>query len=227
MKKSPSPLEKKRPMFFAAGLLFAVSITLVSFEWRVPYNPYVFERPVVEPPENPYRIPNTFHEEKKKKDKPEPPKLEPSTDFEIKDEVVDEEPNEEPLTIEDFDDIPTSDMMPAEAEVPDEDYKIWEWASEMPKYCEGNKALNAFLANELEYPEIPRMNGISGVVIVEFIVGRDGSLRDAKIARSVDPWLDAEALRVAKKLECFTPGKQAGRNVDVYLRLPVRFTLGG
>jgi protein TonB len=97
----------------------------------------------------------------------------------------------------------------------------------MPLYCGGEAAMFKFLGSELKYPEIPRSNGVTGVVYVEFVVGKDGKLRDAKVLRPVDPWLDKEALRVAKMLDCFTPGKQAGRNVDVYFRLPIRFTLNG
>jgi protein TonB len=58
------------------------------------------------------------------------------------------------------------------------------------------------------------------------VVGKDGHLRDAEVLRAIDPWLDAEALRVAKLLDCFTPGKQAGKNVNVYFVLPVSFVLG-
>jgi protein TonB len=84
----------------------------------------------------------------------------------------------------------------------------------------------AFLQKELRYPDIPRSNGVSGTVHIQFVVGKDGKARDAKVLRPVDPWLDAEALRVARLLDCFVPGKQAGRAVDVYFILPVKFRLG-
>ena len=95
----------------------------------------------------------------------------------------------------------------------------------MPEYCGGEKALFDFLHKELKYPDVPRQNGVSGVVYVRFVVGKSGKLRDAEVVRTVDPWLDAEALRVAKMLDCFTPGRQAGQNVDVYFVLPIRFAL--
>ena len=226
MKSSKAPLERKRPLFFTAGLLLAVSITLVSFEWRTPYQgPKDFEKPK-EITDEVVWIPVTLSEPEVKKEKPAPPKLEkPSIEFDIVDDL-EKEPNEnlEILTMDDFDDLTGIGKTP-EPDVEDEDLKIWKFPMVMASYCGGEKAMFDFLGSVLTYPEIPRMNGVSGVVYVQFVVGKSGMLRDAKVLRPVDPWLDAEALRVAKMLDCFTPGKQAGRNVDVYFVLPVRFKL--
>ena len=82
-----------------------------------------------------------------------------------------------------------------------------------------------FLREHLEYPVIALDNGVSGTVYVKFVVSKHGTLQNAKVIKSIDPWLDAEALRVAKMLSCFTPGKQGGKNVPVYFVLPVRFAI--
>ena len=227
MKTSKTPLEKKRPLFFAAGLVFALSITLVSFEWRTPYEIPVTPPTTVFSGEEPIWIPVTLPEPKKTVDKPELPKLEPiTTDFVITDDVIDvDEPTDEPFIPDEPIDIPTSGTKMPEPDVPD-DVPV-SFAAIMPAYCGGERAMLQLLRDELEYPEIPRSNGVSGTVHIQFVVGKDGVLRDAKVMRPIDPWLDAEALRVAKMLDCFTPGRQAGRNVDVYFVLPVKFSLGG
>jgi len=93
------------------------------------------------------------------------------------------------------------------------------------EYCGGELALQKFLIENLEYPEIPRTNGVSGVVHIQFVVGKNGKVRDARVMRPLDPWLDGEALRVAKLLDCFTPAMQGGLPVDVYFNLPIRFVL--
>ncbi len=227
MRLSNALIEKRRPAFFAAGLLLAMSITLVSFEWRTPYKtpePFVYTGDLGE---EPIYIPQTLPEPEKKTNKPEPPKeTEPkTTELNLSDEPVEEPADEPELAVyEDVEDIPTSEYGD-EPEVVDPPLGPLDRADENPAYCGGETAMMQFLVNNLHYPEIPLDMGVQGTVFVRFVVGKNGKLRDAKIVRPVDPWLDAEALRVAKMLDCFTPGKQAGKKVDVYFVLPVRFVI--
>jgi len=229
--KTKNPLERKRPLFFTAGLLFAVSLALVSFEWRTPYQaPAIPDLPTLIDDEVVWVLPVKLKEPEKKIQKPEPPQKqpEPSTEFDVVDEEVIDEPNPDDLVINEDDlvDAPDIVKVPVEADVEDTGIdKVWTYAGVMPEYCGGEKAMFEFLYSELVYPDIPRQNGVSGKVHVRFVVGKDGKLRDAEVMRPIDPWLDAEALRVAKKLTCFTPGRQAGRNVDVYFVLPINFVL--
>jgi protein TonB len=230
MKISKAPLERKRPLFFTAGLVFALSVTLVSFEWRTPYEAPELGEGVVEVPPASQGLVITLPPPKKTVEKPKLSDLEPekkTPEIKIVDNatpVIEKQPDV--FTGEDLPEVAGEFEISPEKDVVD-DLKIWEIPSVMPLYCGGEAAMFKFLGSELKYPEIPRSNGVTGVVYVEFVVGKDGKLRDAKVLRPVDPWLDKEALRVAKMLDCFTPGKQAGRNVDVYFRLPIRFTLNG
>ena len=227
--KTKNALERKRPLLFTAGLLFAVSVTLVSFEWRTPYDAPTIPTQGIEEGE-PVWIPVTIREAEPKLEKPAPPPKKLVTAINPVDDVS--EPTKDDFRLPSKDELPQAtgkfEFVP-EKEVEDEHYGPLRWVGEMgemPQYCGGEKAMFKFLGDELEYPDIPRQNGVSGTVYIEFIVGKDGKLRDAKVKRPIDPWLDAEALRVAKMLDCFTPGKQGGTNVDVYFVLPVRFSLG-
>ena len=96
---------------------------------------------------------------------------------------------------------------------------------EMPEYPGGQVALRTFLAQNVKYPEIAVKNKIQGKVYVTFVVNKDGSVSSAKIARGVDPSLDAEALRVVKLLSGWTPGKQKGQAVAVQYTVPINFAL--
>lgn len=232
MKMKNDSLEMKRPLLFTAGLLFAVSLTLVSFEWRTPYKaPIIPEPPSIIDDEVAWVLPVKLKDPEKKLDKPDLPEKEPepSTEFDIVDEEVKDPVDADDLVINDDDliDVDFTVDDTKDEEVPDVDYGPVRRPPVMPEYCGGEQAMFKFLSKELEYPEIPRTNGVSGTVYVEFVVGKDGKLRDAKVKRPVDPWLDAEALRVAKMLECFEPGMQGGKLVDVYFILPIRFSLGG
>lgn len=228
MKKKTASLERKRPLLLLAGLVVAISASLVSFEWRTPCQAPPVITPRVDEPVTVW-IPVTLSEPEKKLEKPAPPPVEKTTQIEIVDEVKPDaqEPVPFVLTEENLPTVSGPVELPAEVDVPDVIEKPLPFAAVVPEYCGGEQAMFDFLGGELEYPEIPLRNGISGTVYIEFVVGKDGSLRDAKVKRPVDPWLDAEALRFAKMLTCFTPGQQGGKNVPVIFILPIRFSLGG
>lgn len=96
----------------------------------------------------------------------------------------------------------------------------------MPEFPGGEKALFAFLRDNTEYPERPRILEIEGKVTVKFIVNEDGTVTDAKILKGVTEELDREAMRVVKRLPKFKPGMQGGRNVKVPYVIPFNFKLG-
>ncbi|MCF8277138.1 MAG: TonB family protein [Flavobacteriales bacterium] len=225
MKSSKAPLEKKRPLLLAAGLMFALSVTLVSFEWRTPYVLPIIDTGISSGDDETVWIPITLQEPTAKVEKPALPKADPIPQpVEITEKPVTEEGKEEPkLTNEMIVENPNIGIRTPDKEVVEP--VVVEWAPVMPEYCTGEEDMMKFLGENLTYPRIPLDNGVSGVVIVEFVVDKNGNARDAKVVRSVDPWLDAEALRVAKMLECFHPGMQGGQKLNVYLRLPIRFSL--
>ena len=98
---------------------------------------------------------------------------------------------------------------------------------QMPEYPGGMRAVLEFMARNLRYPTKAREAGKQGRVIVQFVVRKDGSLSDFKVLRPVDPWLDAEAIRVISTMPKWKPGMQEGKPVSVKFTLPVTFMLEG
>jgi TonB family protein len=96
---------------------------------------------------------------------------------------------------------------------------------DMPEFPGGEMALRQYIANNIEYPKAAQENGIQGKVYVTFVVSKDGSVANARIARGVDPTLDKEALRVVNGLPKWTPGKQRGEKVNVSYTVPINFAL--
>ena len=96
---------------------------------------------------------------------------------------------------------------------------------EMPEFPGGELALREFIAKTVKYPDYAVEKGIQGKVYVNFVVEKDGSVGQVKIARGVDPSLDAEALRVTNELPKWKPGKQKGEAVAVSYTIPVNFVL--
>jgi TonB family protein len=98
---------------------------------------------------------------------------------------------------------------------------------EMPEFPGGEKALRDFIGSTVKYPEGAKNDGIQGKVYVTFVVKSDGTVGDAKIARSAHPLLDSEAIRVINLLPTWKPGKQGGKEVNVAYTIPVQFKLDG
>ena len=114
---------------------------------------------------------------------------------------------------------------PPPAPKPEVATKVFDVVEEMPSFPGGNGALMSYLSSNVKYPVVAQENGVQGRVIVSFVVERDGSISDVKVARSVDPSLDREAQRVVKSMPRWTPGKQNGQTVRVKYTVPVVFRL--
>ena len=114
---------------------------------------------------------------------------------------------------------------PPPAPKPEVATKVFDVVEEMPSFPGGNGALMSYLNSNVKYPVVAQENGVQGRVIISFVVERDGSISDVKVARSVDPSLDREAQRVVKSMPKWTPGKQNGQTVRVKYTVPVVFRL--
>ena len=96
---------------------------------------------------------------------------------------------------------------------------------QMPEFPGGQIAMLNFLSKNIRYPEAAHKAGIQGRVVATFVVEKDGSISNAKVMRSIDPLLDAEALRVISSMPNWIPGKQDGKPVAVKYTIPVTFKL--
>ena len=103
--------------------------------------------------------------------------------------------------------------------------KVFDVVEVMPSFPGGQGALIQYLNSHVKYPVVAQENGIQGRVTISFVVERDGSITDVKVARSVDPSLDKEAARVVSSMPRWTPGKQNGSAVRVKFNVPVVFRL--
>ena len=114
---------------------------------------------------------------------------------------------------------------PPPAPKPEVATKVFDVVEEMPSFPGGSAALMSYLSSNTKYPVVAQENGVQGRVIVSFVVERDGSISDVKVARSVDPSLDREAQRVVKSMPRWKPGKHNGSAVRVKYTVPVVFRL--
>ena len=136
------------------------------------------------------------------------------------------------ITVDGDPDAPPSDIDPGELknivvnnaepeDVPLEGYAV----NKMPSFPGGDHDLMAYLAKNIEYPTLAKENNIQGVVVLGFVVGKDGSINDITVMKEIGGGCGKEALRVVKNMPRWTPGEAAGHAVKVRFTLPVRFAL--
>jgi protein TonB len=92
-------------------------------------------------------------------------------------------------------------------------------------YPGGDESLINFIKNRLNYPQYEKEADISGKVLVQFVVEKNGMVSCVKCLKKVSPGLDCEAMRVIKLLPRWTPAKNNGKPVRLYFNFPINFTL--
>ena len=221
VKKNPEVyLENKKSFYFLVGLMFSLGVVLIAFEWSKPEQEAGKLGQLDLQLEEEEMIPIT-----QQTPPPPPPPPPQTTLIEI---VEDDEEIEEELEIEDTED--DEDDMIEFVDIPDEvveEPQIFTIVEENPAFPGGEKALFAYLGKNTKFPAIAKDAGIQGIVYVQFVVMEDGSINPdmVTILRGVHPALDQEAIRVVKSMPKWSPGKQRGKPVRVYYKLPFRFTL--
>jgi periplasmic protein TonB len=224
LKKSPkADLESKKVIFTQIGLVIALAIVLVAFEWKS-YEKEVIDmgtREVADIVED--IVPIT--EQKVKPPPVAPPKVVVAINIVEDDVAVDDDINidveaDQSTEVEEY--VPVQDMGEEESA---EEQQIFMVVESMPEFPGGEAALHQYLAENIKYPQMAKESGIQGRVFVTFVVERDGKVTDVKVLRGIGGGCDEEAIRVVQNMPKWAPGKQRGKPVRVQFNLPVKFTL--
>lgn len=215
-------LDSYRRIFFLIGLILALGAVLMAFEWKTyEKNKSMFDpRAVIILDEDMTKI--TKHEEP---EKPKP-KIEPVS-------VLKEVEND--VEVEDIElfnpEADQTDSIPEYVyeEIEEEDGVTEDlpfiWAEEMPEFPGGEEALYKYLADNSKFTDMAREAQIQGVVYVEFVVEKDGSVSNVQLKRGIGGGLDEIALEVVRNMPNWSPGKQRSVPVRVAMVLPFRFKL--
>ena len=102
---------------------------------------------------------------------------------------------------------------------------IFDIVEEMPEYIGGVEKLYEYLGDNINYPEQAKDFSIQGKVFVQFVVWKDGTIKDVKVVKGPHRLLNEEALRVITKMPSWKPGKQRGKNVNARFTLPIKFKI--
>lgn len=221
-KSKKADLENKKVIFVEIGLIIALGLVLLGFEWKSyeKAEVQIFERTDVE------MVQEEIIQTKQEIKPPPPPPPKTVTvinvvedDVEIEDEIeIDVEADME-TEVEEFVPIDMGD----EEEVEEEE--IFLVVEQKPQFPGGEAKLYEYLAKNIEYPQIANESGIQGRVYITFVVEKDGSITDVRVLRGIGGGCDEEAIRVVKSMPKWEPGRQRNKPVRVQYNLPIKFTL--
>ncbi|MCQ2350962.1 MAG: energy transducer TonB [Paludibacteraceae bacterium] len=226
IKKSPkADIESSRMTSVLIGLVVALGILFVAFEWAQSEMKVYDEALQEAVEEDEEMVEVTFRDETP----PPPPPPEPET---VLSDVIDIKENTDDVQTADFsteDDkdkrVEIHEVVAAPEEEDEESQPIHVVVEKMPEFPGGADAMNRWLAKNIKYPLLAQENNIQGRVICQFVVNTDGKIVNVEVVRGVEASLDAEAVRVIKSMPAWKPGKQGGKNVRVKYTLPIRFKL--
>lgn len=99
------------------------------------------------------------------------------------------------------------------------------WADDKPQFPGGDESLKKFIEENTRYPEISKENGVEGIVVVGFLVNVDGSLKNIKVVKFVDPDLEKEAVRVVSIMPAWIPAEKDGTPFEAPSKVDIPFLL--
>ncbi len=220
-KTKQANLENQRNIFRQIGIIFAMGIIFITFEYTnadVPYKEYN------EIPEDIIEIeyiPITSH----KKTHLPPPPTAFSNQINITDvsyEIPDDMNLEDITDNKDYTPPILFDNTDEEEVDPD---AIFVLPEKMPSFPGGKEALMRYLSKNIKYPASAMETGIKGRVYVKFVINKEGKIIDVQILKGIHYSIDQEALRVIKAMPNWIPGQQGGKAVNVAYQIPINFTL--
>jgi protein TonB len=226
-KSEKADLESRKGIFFQLGLIFAMAVILVAFEWKsydaLDINTMGDQRAINE-------VEELATITQQNTPPPPPPPPAPSmvlniveNTAEIDDDISIDAEADENTQVEEY----KAPVMKQVDEEVVEEQEIFMVVENAPAFPGGDVARMKFLQDNIKYPQMARESGIQGTVYVTFVVERNGNVTDVKILRGIGGGCDEEAVRVVQNMPKWEPGKQRGKPVRVQFNMPIKFTLAG
>ena len=224
-KSEKASLENKRLLFVEIGMVLALGVVLLAFEWSsrdkkssdiLTENQQIIDEEM---------IPIT------QETPPPPPEMNQIQLLSDNIDIVDDD-----IKVDDID-FSTEDDANMGVEIMDYHEEVVEETVEdeaipfvlvekKPRFNGGDaNEFSKWVNQRLVYPEIAKENGVQGRVMLQFQVNADGTVSNVKVLRGVDPSLDKEAVRVVSSSPKWEPGMQRDRKVKVTYTFPVIFQL--
>ena len=223
LKKTPkADLKNKKGLLLEIGLVVALVAVIAAFSYTIT------EYRVEEVAETSAVLDADITEITRQDEKPpEPPK---KTEITVITDILDIVTNDTKITTDiDFaefsEDVEIVQQVAVQEEVIEEDAPFVK-VEQMPSFQGGDlMTFRNWVQSKVRYPQIAQENGISGRVLLSFVIEKDGSLTGIQVLQSPDRSLSDEAVRVLKQSPKWKPGKQRNQTVRVKYTLPVDFRI--
>ncbi len=141
-------------------------------------------------------------------------------------DLIDQEPGLTDVAVN-----PTTGILPADvsgngsALGSDEGHTVRDFVEQMPEFPGGTAQMYRFIRENLRYPAVAQREGLTGVVVVTFVVGINGEIADIQVVKDIGGGTAEEAVRVIRKMKNWKPGVKNGKPVPVRFTMPLRFSL--
>ena len=223
LKKTPkADLKNKKGLLLEIGLVVALVAVIAAFSYTIT------EYRVEEVAETSAVLDADITEITRQDEKPpEPPK---KTEITVITDILDIVTNDTKITTDiDFaefsEDVEIVQQVAVQEEVIEEDAPFVK-VEQMPSFQGGDlMTFRNWVQSKVRYPQIAQENGISGRVLMSFVIEKDGSLTNIQVLQAPDRSLSDEAMRVLKQSPKWKPGKQRNQTVRVKYTLPVDFRI--
>jgi len=94
-----------------------------------------------------------------------------------------------------------------------------------PEFVGGMTQMLTYISDSIQYPFVAKQLKTQGKVIVRFLVDMSGKVSEAKVMKSLDYFLDKEALRVINSMPTWIPGTKCKEGVAILVTMPVNFKI--
>lgn len=103
--------------------------------------------------------------------------------------------------------------------------KIYSNVETMPEYPGGMKYFKRYIDKNLKYPELAKKNKIEGVVVMQFVVEKNGDITSPRVVRKLEASLDSIAMNLIKGMPRWTPASDHGVKVRCKYSVPIAFRI--
>jgi len=105
------------------------------------------------------------------------------------------------------------------------DTTIYSSVNKNAMFLNGEKAMYQFIYSKMNFKKIFEDGDVQGFIKIEFIVGKDGSLSNIKVIKSLDQYCDNDAVRVVKLMPKWSPGEINGQKVRTKKQISIKIKL--
>jgi protein TonB len=216
-KTTRADLSNKRGLFFSIGLLTALSISLMAFEWKQHDDTLdLLSSKSTNAFEEMLEVPTT------QQLPPAAPVIQQPKIIEVPDEVE----IQQELNISLDNEAPRIEVVPVATEEHAEEVdEIFSIVEENALPIGGMTSFYRYLVDNMKYPPQARRLGVEGKVTLQFVVDKNGSISDVTVLKGIGSGCDEEAIRVMKNAPPWSPGKQRGKPVKQRCIMPISFKM--